>query len=129
MDSIEQGPFADFERDGIAFDPTSLPDPEHQIHSIDDNRLAPNDLPQKNRLLSKREVNRRLKSLTAGIGHIDQPFCNQQAFERILHKNFLFFRGFSYFFRDFSYCSILFWKLETRNCSIGYNWLQSLRLT
>lgn len=47
---------------GAALDPQSFADPECQVHSLDINMVAPNDLTQKYRLLPKRGVSRRLNA-------------------------------------------------------------------
>ena len=48
-------------------DPASFADPEHQVHSLDGDMESSNDSPQQCRLLSRREVNRRLNAQFAGM--------------------------------------------------------------
>ena len=54
-------------------DPASFADPEHQVHSLDGDMESSNDSPQQCRLLSKREVNRRLNAQFAGMGYDREP--------------------------------------------------------
>ena len=56
-----------------ALDPASFADPECQVHSLDGNMESSNDSPQQCRLLSKREVNRRLNVQSAGMGYDSEP--------------------------------------------------------
>jgi hypothetical protein len=60
---------------GAALDPQSFADPECQVHSLDINMVAPNDLTQKYRLLPKRGVSRRLNAQPAGIGYASEASC------------------------------------------------------
>ena len=57
-----------------ALDPASFADPECQVHSLDGNMESSNDSPQQCRLLSKREVNRRLNVQSAGMGYDSEPY-------------------------------------------------------
>ncbi len=63
------------ERSGAALDQRSFADPECQVHSLDDNTVAPYDHMQKYRLLLKKEVSRRLNAQAAGMGYASEPSC------------------------------------------------------